>query len=727
MGKYRIKVAFPREWVLTRRGDARLPIDAVTDWIAQEMPGGSNVEHASLTELRIIVSNPPSGKIQLLDSYARFLGRQYGKAAPEPLIDIEPVEAGSAPSEPEAAEPADVKPAGKPSARNARCAANDTACSSRGIDAADVDPAGDASGTDRRVTRVDAEKSPKHVTTAASTDRKDEPAAAESIAALLGAAEFKQYALALAEVAPALVRDSAQSLVAHQRCLFSIGGGCGLTTALKLLQRHLSELSLFQADGTDEPLEIRLDPPGNDPARVLDQTADLLGGKGGGRKLVCLDLEEWMDRLGGPEFRRFLRRLARLGDRHLLVFRVPFVDQDTVAAIEALIADQHMVRAISFPPLSPGDLLAYASACAEKAGFAFSEDASRAFERRMALEKSDGRFDGMNTVAKVVREMLFHFYRNRTHAGIEVPVPCPGALIRIDSADLAGFIGDDGLDEGDAMERLDAMIGLETVKARIREILAQIAYGAEHPEMARPCLHMRFVGNPGTGKTTVARLLGRLLAERGVLRNGLFFEHAGRDFCGRYIGETAPKTAGIVRDAYGSVLFIDEAYSLYRGEDDTRDYGREALDTLIAEMENHRTDLVVIMAGYPDEMETLMAGNSGLAGRMPYLVEFPNYDRAALLEIFRSMHRGRHAVGEGFEEAVAEWFAALPDSLLAARTFSNARFVRNLFERTWGKAVLRARLAGSAPLTLTRGDFLEASAEREFAALNAPRQRRLGF
>lgn len=153
-----------------------------------------------------------------------------------------------------------------------------------------------------------------------------------------------------------------------------------------------------------------------------------------------------------------------------------------------------------------------------------------------------------------------------------------------------------------------------------------------------PCIHMRFVGNPGTGKTTVARIIGTILKEKGILRNVNFFEHSGRELCGRYVGETAPKTSAMCRDAYGSVLFIDEAYSLYRDDGfSNADYGREAIDTLIAEMENHRSDLMVIMAGYPDDMDKLMNGNADLKSRMPYLIEFPNYARGQLAEIFLSM------------------------------------------------------------------------------------------
>ncbi|MBO7666285.1 MAG: AAA family ATPase, partial [Clostridia bacterium] len=153
----------------------------------------------------------------------------------------------------------------------------------------------------------------------------------------------------------------------------------------------------------------------------------------------------------------------------------------------------------------------------------------------------------------------------------------------------------------------------------------------------RPCIHMRFVGSPGTGKTTVARIIGQIFREEGILRKGAFMEYSARSLCAEYVGQTAVRTAAICRDAYGSVLFIDEAYALYDGSRSSNDYGREALTTLISEMENHRDDMLVIMAGYTDDMETLMQGNAGVRSRMPFMIEFPNYTRTQLYEIFMLM------------------------------------------------------------------------------------------
>jgi len=347
------------------------------------------------------------------------------------------------------------------------------------------------------------------------------------------------------------------------------------------------------------------------------------------------------------------------------------------------------------------------------------QDAWEIFNLRIAEEKSDGRFYGINTVNKVIREMLYCKQLSNAANGTD-----DTEIKKSDILDLVASY-DDMEKSGEQM--LQELIGMDSVKTRLLEIVAQIEMSLKDPKLDQPCAHMRFVGNPGTGKTTVARILGKILKERNVLRNGSFFEYAGRDFCAGYVGQTAPLTAAMCRDAYGSVMFIDEAYSLYRDGSSGADYGKEAIDTLIAQMENHRSDLVVIMAGYTDEMQVLMHANPGLASRMPYIIEFPNYNRSELAEIFMKMTNKRFTCEEGFSEAVAEYFNNLPDEVLCAKDFSNARFVRNLFERTWAKAVLRAQMNKTDATALTVEDFRLASAEKEFKKIMVKQKRNLGF
>jgi SpoVK/Ycf46/Vps4 family AAA+-type ATPase len=275
-------------------------------------------------------------------------------------------------------------------------------------------------------------------------------------------------------------------------------------------------------------------------------------------------------------------------------------------------------------------------------------------------------------------------------------------------------------------DELNEMVGMEKIADRIKEIVAQVKLSQSNNTMERPSIHMRFLGSPGTGKTTVARIVGKIFQENGILRNGYFFEYTARDLVGEYVGQTAPKTASICRDAYGSVLFIDEAYGLYWGNDRGNDFGREALTTLISEMENHRDDMVVIMAGYKDEMEGLMKGNPGLRSRMPFLIEFPSYTPTQLAAIFMQMVNKHFKYDESLSPAVTEYFDSLPKEYLESKEFANGRFVRNLYERTWSKAALRMQLNKQGEVVLSVEDFKAACEEKEFSE-KLERKKTIGF
>ena len=541
--------------------------------------------------------------------------------------------------------------------------------------------------------------------------------ALQKINALVGAAEFRSLAKEISDIAAEIKRTGTYEVFFNQCYLFSIGEGRGLTTYLTLLAQLIGELGLCKMSANpvrEEKLSLFREEmePFEDAMRALGK------GDKNSVKLLCVDISEWMDKTDNRYFKQFLRIVEKHSEEFIVVFRVPFVDKDILAEIRFSLNDLLNVRALSFPPFNRNEIKEFAEHELDRLKFSLTKTAWDCFFERISEEKGDGKFYGINTIKKVVKELVYckqlqNARAKKTDTVIgknEAKYICSG----VDDPKLSGF------------EMLSKLVGSESIKKRIEEIVAQIDLSLRDSSMERPCIHMRFVGNPGTGKTTVARIIGKILKEKGVLRIGNFYEYAGRDLCGRYVGETAPKTASICRDAYGSVLFIDEAYSLYRGDDNSRDYGREALDTLIAEMENHRNDFVVIMAGYTDDMDKLMEGNMGLASRMPYTIEFPNFTREQLYLIFESMVKGRFKSDKQLLAAAHAYFNVLPDEIIQAKEFSNARFVRNLFERTWAKAAMRCQLNGRQNIVLTKDDFEHASADKEFA-FKAVKKTRIGF
>lgn len=532
--------------------------------------------------------------------------------------------------------------------------------------------------------------------------------AENEIESLVGAEEFKALVEEIKMISSHVIEHNTFEAFNYQSYLFSIGDGCGLSTYLRLFAEVLSDYGLFKLNERQPIVEERLPAPENDRGEPFACVISHLQGLSRTGRVICIDISEWMTLLSGKRFRSFLKLLEDHSKDNIFVFRVPFVEAEVLENICNRLGDILFMRTVSFDPMDIDEIVECGKRFLSRFNYTADSGAWSVFKARISEEKSDGRFYGMNTVNKVIHEMIYRKQLSDAKNGVSTDV--------IKRSDIRRLARRGGQSELDALSQLDEMIGMEKVKSSIEEIVAQIEL-SKRSSIGSPCLHMRFVGNPGTGKTTVARLVGQIFKERGVLRNGNFFEYSGRDLCGRYVGETAPKTAGICRDAYGSVLFIDEAYSLYRSDEAERDFGKEALETLIAEMENHRGDLVVIMAGYTDEMEKLMKGNAGLESRMPYIIEFSNYSREELYLIMMKMVEGRVEYTEDFSLAARDYFSSLSDEVLSSKSFSNARFVRNLFERTCAKAGIRQRLERSKKLVLTREDFFLASSERAFESL----------
>jgi probable Rubsico expression protein CbbX len=248
------------------------------------------------------------------------------------------------------------------------------------------------------------------------------------------------------------------------------------------------------------------------------------------------------------------------------------------------------------------------------------------------------------------------------------------------SVDLARVYADSGV--GEVLDQLDReLVGLRPVKRRIREIAALLLVDKLRRELGLtaqpPTLHMSFTGNPGTGKTTVAMRMADILHRLGYVRSGHLVAVTRDDLVGQYIGHTAPKTKEVIKKAMGGVLFIDEAYYLYRPENE-RDYGQEAIEILLQVMENRRDDLVVILAGYADRMDKFFGSNPGFRSRVAHHIDFPDYSAAELQQIGEQMLTSQ---GYKFHPDAVEAFSRYVEARMQQPHFANARSIRNALDR----------------------------------------------
>jgi probable Rubsico expression protein CbbX len=286
-----------------------------------------------------------------------------------------------------------------------------------------------------------------------------------------------------------------------------------------------------------------------------------------------------------------------------------------------------------------------------------------------------------------------------------------------DTVDLQSDFAESGL--SDEFAQLDReLIGLAPVKQRLREISALLLVDAARKRLnlatEAPTLHMSFTGNPGTGKTTVAERMAGILHRLGLVRKGHLVSVTRDDLVGQYIGHTAPKTKEILKKAMGGVLFIDEAYYLYRPENE-RDYGQEAIEILLQVMENQRDDLVVILAGYGERMETFFASNPGFRSRIAHHIDFPDYEDDELVQIAELMlEKQNYRLSNAARDALIGYIAARKNQPL----FANARSIRNALDRARLRQANRM-FAGPQPVAAEALSIIDAPdilASRVFAS-----------
>ena len=239
--------------------------------------------------------------------------------------------------------------------------------------------------------------------------------------------------------------------------------------------------------------------------------------------------------------------------------------------------------------------------------------------------------------------------------------------------------------EGDPYQELDDLIGLGSVKEEVRSLANFVKLQKEREakglKTAKVSYHLVFYGSPGTGKTTVARIVGRIYKDLGVLKRGHTVETDRAGLCGQYVGQTGPKTDSVIAKALDGVLFIDEAYSLVPEGGSGNDYGQEAISTILKRMEDYRDRLVVIVAGYKGEMQRFIDSNPGLQSRFNRYIDFPDYTGGELSQIFKMyMKKNQYTLSADAEKYLKERF----DYAVAHkdRNFGNARYARNVFEKS---------------------------------------------
>ncbi|MFZ5353310.1 MAG: AAA family ATPase [Bacillota bacterium] len=497
------------------------------------------------------------------------------------------------------------------------------------------------------------------------------------IGRLVGMAELKKEILLFKQYSKKsrqLLWGSLNKRVFPYHYFFNIETGMGLSTALRAFLNALNKEGLIRGKEVMEfSGKLTLD---MDLESLIAQDVFLRGKDGtvkvnGKYGVIALSMEKYTD-VFSEKLSDFIRLMWK--ERGNVVFVLTFhSDNKEIKSQIGRIEKKLNMRKISFQPYTHEELFTIAASLAEKSGLELDADVGRKLMEYINIQNNTGVFENIKSIQMAFEKIKLNKLMDPKIDSDIKTITLQDFQKLNDKADIS---------ESSVVEELDQIIGLENVKQQLKEIVANAKFQKRLGQLGikdeKSCYHMIFTGNPGTGKTTVARVLGRLFKEIGILKNGELFEVSRDGLVAKFVGQTAPKVIEKVNESLGSVLFIDEAYSLYSGTD-RQDYGYEALDALIKEMENRREELIIIMAGYPDEMEKLLNMNPGLADRVPYKIHFDDYDPDELTRIFLKQMGEKYLYEPGVIERIKEIF--MFECVNKGRSFGNGRLARNIAEK----------------------------------------------
>lgn len=541
--------------------------------------------------------------------------------------------------------------------------------------------------------------------------------------------EMKAYIKELRHVMKGLDGIGSVGQIFTKKLLISIDDGWGYSAFLKTIRREIgryygNEVENIKIDEVSLGTGNGIEPWRSQVGRIKNLVSECEQLKK--FAIVAYDMREWTSKIAGADFLNEIRRIGQYAKNVLVVFRFPYMEMKKIKEIEESFSNVVSIRSIVIPPVTPENMVVYLKDKIKETKFEVDEDCDDILEQWICQEKNEGNFFGYKTLDKMAGELI---YQKALRS--DLTNTSESDFKKIGVKDVENMVHNVVLDSEDAYELLNELIGIAQVKTRVREIVAQIklqmTMESQGKKIDKPSMHMLFLGNPGTGKTTVARIIGQIFKQEGILRKGFFYEKTGNDFVARYVGTAAETARAACRDAYGSVLFIDEAYGMNVGtsKGTTAD---EIVPALVAEMENHRSDLCVILAGYKDEMYEFLKTNSGLESRIPHVIEFPNYSKNELMEIFLHMVKKNFAYEDDLLDAVSEYINNIPEEQYETKEFSNARFIRNLYEHLWGKAAYRMSLSGESEIVLKKEDWVNVMAEENFANMVEEKPKRtIGF